>query len=214
MKGSYRIKIGNKRVRYEFVVNRNITIIQGDSATGKTTLINLIMDYYDNGVDSGVKLDCEKTCVVLYGRDWEDKLERIEDSIVFVDEGNKFVKSKDFAKAIRNTDNYYVLITREDLAMLPYSVNEIYGIHQVGKTKLSEPVYNQLYKIYGEFAESETIKPTMILAEDSNVGYEFFCNVCTGQGVKCTSAKGKSNIVKHIYDRPGEKVLIIGDVKL
>ena len=33
-----RIIVENKKIRYDFEVKRNITIIKGDSATGKTTL--------------------------------------------------------------------------------------------------------------------------------------------------------------------------------
>lgn len=42
MKGSHRVIIQNNRLHYEFDIKRNITIIQGDSATGKTTLINML----------------------------------------------------------------------------------------------------------------------------------------------------------------------------
>ena len=211
MKGSYRIKVGNKRVKYDFTVNRNITIIQGDSATGKTTLIRLISDYYDEGVASGVRLDCEKNCVVLRGKDWQESLERIQNSIVFIDEGNKFIASDDFARAIKGSDNYYVIITREDLKALPYSVNEIYGIHQIGKTKINEPVYNEMYRLYGESAMNNLIKPTFVIVEDSNAGYDFFSTICMQKGIQCISAKGKSNIISEMYDRSGEMVLIIAD---
>ena len=47
-----------------------------------------------------------------------------QDSIVFIDEGNEFVKTKDFARAIQQTDNYYVIVTREGLPALPYSVKK------------------------------------------------------------------------------------------
>ena len=36
MTGKYDIEIYNKRVHYHLTVKRNITVIQGDSATGKT----------------------------------------------------------------------------------------------------------------------------------------------------------------------------------
>lgn len=42
MRGRYHIIVQNKRLRFEFDVKRNITIIRGDSATGKTTLYMMI----------------------------------------------------------------------------------------------------------------------------------------------------------------------------
>lgn len=42
MKGKYYITVQNKKLRYELEVKRNITIIRGDSATGKTTLIEML----------------------------------------------------------------------------------------------------------------------------------------------------------------------------
>lgn len=54
MKGEYRVFVQNRRVRYGFVIHRNITVIKGDSATGKTTLVNMIQEYQNGGADSGV----------------------------------------------------------------------------------------------------------------------------------------------------------------
>ena len=45
MKGSYTVFIQNNKLRYEFTINRNITIIRGDSSTGKTTILNLIIGF-------------------------------------------------------------------------------------------------------------------------------------------------------------------------
>jgi len=52
---------------------------------------------------------------------------------LFIDEGNRFVHSKEFAKAIQKTDNYYVIVTREGVESLPHSVEEIYGRRESGK---------------------------------------------------------------------------------
>lgn len=133
MKGKYKIFIQNKRIRYDFEINRNITVLRGDSATGKTTLIQMIQEFDENGDDSGIELNCKKRCRVLYGRDWKARLAVIHDSIVFIDEGSRFVTSKEFAACIQKTDNYYVIAVRESLPALPYSVEEIYGIRNSGK---------------------------------------------------------------------------------
>ena len=131
MKGHIHVTVTNRRIRYDFTIHRNITIIQGDSATGKTTLLSMINDYYNLGESSGVTLSCEKPCVTLSGRNWQPLLATIRDSLVFIDEGNEFVNSEDFAKAIRGTDNYYIIVTREALHQLPYSVLRTPGIREI-----------------------------------------------------------------------------------
>ena len=59
MKGTYKIKISNSKVTFNLELERNITIICGKSATGKTTLIGLIRDYEQLGKASGVTIQCK-----------------------------------------------------------------------------------------------------------------------------------------------------------
>lgn len=174
MKGKHLITIKNNVLRYQFEIRRNITIIKGDSATGKTTLIDMIREYYENGEQSGITLQCDKTCVVLEGRQWKILLEHIRDSIVFIDEGNQFITTDEFASALKQSDNYYVLVTREGLPNLPYSVEEIYGIKNSGKYGTLQQTYQEFYHIYGNVINSIHFNPDIILVEDSNAGYEFF----------------------------------------
>ena len=54
MKGKHRIVVQNKRIRYDFEVKRNLTMIRGDSATGKTTLVDMIREYFENGSASAI----------------------------------------------------------------------------------------------------------------------------------------------------------------
>ena len=49
MIGRVSIKISNQRNSYKFTLNRNITILRGDSGTGKTTLYDMIRDYNNLG---------------------------------------------------------------------------------------------------------------------------------------------------------------------
>ncbi|MED9824932.1 MAG: hypothetical protein UF657_09980 [Blautia faecis] len=42
MKGSHRIIVESRKVKYDFVIHRNITVITGDSGSGKTVLIDLM----------------------------------------------------------------------------------------------------------------------------------------------------------------------------
>jgi len=211
MKGKYKITIQNKKIKYEFEIRRNISIIRGDSATGKTTLVDMIQEYYENGADSGIILSSEKECTVLEGRNWKVQLQTITDSIVFIDEGNQFVSSKEFAAEIQETDNYYVIVTRESLAALPYSVEEIYGIRDSGKYGSLKQIYNKFFHIYAQEQYNTEIIPKIVITEDSNSGFQFFDAICKESNIKCISANGKSNILQAILEQKDSPVLIIAD---
>lgn len=196
MIGIHRVIVSNKYLKYEFSVKRNITVIKGNSATGKTTLLEMLREYNEEE-DSGITVQCDKKCVVLYGKDWERKLQDITDSIVFIDESGRFTKSSDFASAIQNTNNYYVIVSREKLSALPYSIQEIYGIRENGKYMGLKAQYtlNEFYNIYGQQPQKK-FKPEVIITEDSNSGYDFYSAFY--KKIECISAKGKSNILSEI----------------
>ena len=211
MVGAYRVIVQNKKIKFDFEIRRNITILRGDSATGKTTLVEMIQEYEELGSDSGITLQCERNCAVLSGRQWEKQLAGLSQSIVFVDEGNAFTASKEFAAAIQKTDNYYVLVTRESLETLPYSVTEIYGIRTSKHFGDLKQTYNEFFQIYGKPVGTGTLKPAIVITEDSNSGYQFFRSVCTESGIDCKSARGKSNIFKLLLDGKKQEVLVIAD---
>ena len=66
MKGKYEVVVKSRRVQYKFSVIRNITILRGDSATGKTTLIDMIAAYQENGEASGVTVISKTRCFQAY----------------------------------------------------------------------------------------------------------------------------------------------------
>lgn len=209
MKGTHSITVKNNVLQYKFEIRRNITIIRGDSATGKTTLVDMIREYYENGEQSGVTLQCDKQCVVLEGRQWKVLLENIQDSIVFIDEGNAFVASREFAEEVKRSDNYFVIVTRESLATLPYSVEEIYGIKSSGKYGALQQTYQEFYRIYGKQQYDNLFNPEIILVEDSNSGYEFWEYAMQKKNRTVVSAGGKSNIFGKLGSYEDKKVLVI-----
>lgn len=168
MKGKYRIVIKNNRLHYEFEIKRNITIIQGDSATGKTTLINMLRQAENLGESSGIDVISDVPCKILEGSNWKIILENLSGNIFFIDEENSFINTKEFASMVKESDNYFVLITRENLYNLPYSVDEIYGLHESGKYHDTRKVYQQMYHIYS-IEEKFPIEPEKIIVEDSNL---------------------------------------------
>ncbi len=57
MKGRYRVVVSSRRLRYDFELKRNLTIVRGDSATGKTTLVEMILEYISNPSGSYIVSD-------------------------------------------------------------------------------------------------------------------------------------------------------------
>lgn len=210
MKGRHALRIQSAHLRYDMLFTRNLTVIQGDSATGKTTLVDMIQEYLLNGQDTGITLTCDCPCRVIAGNTWREQLAGIQESLVFIDEGNRFVSSADFAEAIRESGNYYVIVTREALHNLPYSVTEIYGIKSSGKFGTLKPVYHQMYRIYGD-EKFLGGKLSSLIIEDSNSGYEFFAKAAGAGQIKCISAGGSGNVFKRLLDIQDERVTVIAD---
>lgn len=148
MKGTYKVSVENNRLHYEFEIKQKITIIRGDSATGKTILVNMLRQAQKFGASSGIDLICEASCKILEGENWKLILENAADTIFFIDNGNTFINTEEFAAAVKKSNSYFVLITRENLHNLPESVDEIYGLHCSGKDRDTRKMYNQLYRIF------------------------------------------------------------------
>ena len=214
MKGSYQVIARNNKVQIKLTISRNLTILQGNSATGKTTLIELIAAYDELGEDSGAFVNCAAPCKVLAGRNWMHDLAAIENSIVFVDEDNAFMRTYEFAHAARHSSNYYVLVARESLPQLPYSVDEIYGLRNTNRSTTKYPVYSRTYastyRVYGN-ASFDGSRPDVVVVEDSNSGFEFFNALCKRSGIPCISAGGKSNVYNAVLERQESNVLVIAD---
>lgn len=210
MKGKYHIIVQNSRVKFEFDIKRNITIVRGDSATGKTTLVSLIDTYDRLGADSGVEVSCSRRCLTVNNSNWESVLNSVSECIVFIDEENTIIKSDDFARKIKDTDNYYVIITRENLPNLPYSVEEIYGIHTSGRYADMRRTYNSFYQLYTVNERSDAEKVETVIVEDSNSGYDFFKGVIADE-INCISAGGKTKIKRTVMDNTGKPLLVIAD---
>lgn len=174
MKGKYKIVIKNNRLHYELEIKRNITIIKGDSATGKTTLIDMVRQFSNFGNSSGIEIISDVSCRVVEGVDWKILVQNIARSIIFIDEENAFIRTKEFAEQVKQSDNYFVLVTRENLYNLPYSVEEIYGLYSSDKYQNTKKVYQHFYRIYTDSLLKTKVRPDKIITEDTNSGYDFF----------------------------------------
>lgn len=211
MIGTVQVSVKNSRNSYTFTLKRNITILSGDSGTGKTTLYNMIADYNLDGKQSGVTISCDKPLIALGRRRWEEDLAEIQNSVIVIDEDNQYIRTREFAKAVQNSSNYYLIITRNYLHNLPYSVEEIYEITG-NKNKKFKHMYNEIDYIYDSPTKGLLpFKPEVIITEDSNSGFQFFHTIAKQNGIECVSARGKSNINLLINSFSDKSIAVIAD---
>ncbi|SCZ76095.1 hypothetical protein [Pseudobutyrivibrio xylanivorans] len=210
MIGKYEIDLYNNKVHYHLTVKRNITVLRGDSASGKSELIRLLSLYNSSPESSGITLKCEKNCNVLTEENWKLFIDTYEERIFFIDEGNSFLQSKEFAEKVKKANHYFVIVSREKMSQLPYSIEEIYGLREnreADKYRVAKRVYNEMYQLYGN-SRPLLSAPTAVITEDSNSGNDFFNEL---YGSKCVSANGKSNIKKMLAQATEDNVLAIVD---
>ena len=160
---------------------------------------------------SGVRLTCDKKCIALRpDSDWQYELGKTADSIVFIDEDAGYVSSEAFAAAMKASDNYYVIFSREPLYNLPYSVEEIYEIKTSNKLHQFKKRYKQ-QKGYLYAKAVGGVKAAAILTEDSHSGFQFYQHLYNGTEVKCASAGSNSSIFSWLQKHHEEGVFVIAD---
>ena len=212
MKGKIDIRVYNKRASFSFTLERNITIVRGDSGTGKTTLYDMVAEHSRLGNSSGVQMSAPCPCVALTDSDWKNQLNHTHSSVVFIDEGAEYIASKAFAVAIQGTDNYYVFFTREDLHELPYSVEEIYEIRTSGKYHAFQKVYKRRDGyVYSAVNGRRKVQGNVILTEDSHSGFQFYQDLYKDTGIRCESAGSNSGIFAWLQTHHQEGVFVIAD---
>lgn len=141
MKGSYSITIRNRKFKYTFTVNRNITVIRGEGGSGKTTLCSLVdqAGVQSSGVQLSVVSEQDPMHLAevlvltptLYKVNFIMLQSQRCPTIFLVDETADFLGTDGFAKAVAESGAYFILITRDNYANLPCSTKEIYTITDV-----------------------------------------------------------------------------------
>lgn len=212
MIGIQQVKVSNRDAVFTFGLYRNITIVRGKSGTGKTTLYDMVADHTRLKDKSGVNISCKKDCVALVDIDWKNQLNGISDSIVFIDEGAEYIKTPEFARSVKNSDNYYVIFSRESLHDLPYSVEEIYEIKPSGKYhKFVKMFKSDKNHIYSTNNTRRKFQFDILLTEDSNSGYQFYKNYFYNTSVVCESSGSNSGIFKWLREHKDKRIFVVAD---
>lgn len=195
METQHDILVQNKRdIQFKITINRKFTLIRGDSATGKSTLFQMVSDARTS-VQAGINIACDVPVVALHETGYKYELSNENGKIYIIDEDFSPVKTKEFAALALKSDNCFIIITRESLPSIPYSYKEIYKIKTSGK-------YHSLERIYMDY---DTItEMDKMVTEDEDSGLEYYQAL---YGDKVTTSHGNSNLSKY----GAQNTLLIGD---
>ena len=186
MVGSKHIKIWDNKSSYDLTLKRRITIIIGDSATGKSKLVDLVSN---KDINPGVRYSSNCGFSSL-GRvkALDAELEANNHSVLFVDEDTGLFLNSQFLDLVFKYDIWFVFITRKDnILNLPYSVKEVYQLKSSGK-------YHTIIPYYDLSRVNSKQNKDWIITEDSKSGKEFFKKL----GYDVLSAGGNDSLVKYI----------------
>lgn len=186
MKGRYEISISNKSLRYEFVVQRKYTIMRGFSASGKSELVRLVKS-------KGVSIKTSGKCKIsILDENYEAMLEKYKGRVFIADESLECINSVEFYIKMQKSDNYFVLISRDKLSHIPFSISEIYELRNNSLVKsYTENVFSSQYEV----VPNKIFKPELVITEDKRSGFEFYS---TGAEFDVKPADGKSNVVYEV----------------
>lgn len=223
MKGQHDITVRIPGAVYKIHVRRNITVLRGNSGTGKSTLVKAIYDINNTKLagqnQTEAVIECNVPVRAIIGNDFEYasfQLSKIQNSIVFIDEDQQWIQSEDFARIVKGSQNYWVLVQRDRLQQLSYSIKEIYELRELDdhEKQLKYPTIKSVvnYNQQAIASNDGTVKeikhkytPDKLIIEDSKSGLELYRALTSKE---CISQFGKLTIVQTIRHQNKELRLL------
>lgn len=205
------LSVHEYKLLYKISLRNKISFLVGDSATGKSRLVEFISRYNRNkeigiGLNEDIVINSDfKNIFTVESKNDLITYSNIRGSLLIVDELYMNIILQNL-NIIKKSENFFLLIFRD---MISNITTGIYDILELCSNKDNGYTVNYSKPIYS-FTEC-TINPEFALVEDSGSGYKFYAGVLS---VKCLSSRGKTRVIKEIYrllDKTDKDLLIIVD---
>lgn len=169
MTGKIDIELQTPLITYHMSLLRNITMIRGDSGSGKSYLCELLQQAIAGEEDIKVTLSQSVNYLVMpentldsrVSKSWSEIIQECQDTVIFIDETCDCWKSGIFSKIIQNTTNYYVIFSRGTHSDISYSVDSILYFDKT-MSDIGPHIYSKQIKLEPVF--SHQITPELIVA--------------------------------------------------
>lgn len=200
MTGIIDVALQTPQITYSMTLKRNITVVRGDSGSGKSYLCSLIEQASQGIEDVSMILSKPVDYLVLprvtqdsrVSRTWQEIVKTCENTIIFIDETCDCWKSGSFSREIQGTSNYYVIFSRGVHADLPYSVDSVLYFEKTMST-LTPCINGE--PLYPECKPLQKVLPLTIVTEDEKAGCVFYQHAYS---IPVESAKSKTKIAKKL----------------
>lgn len=192
-----RVKISTNKVAYDLVLERTISVIRGDSGTGKSYMCDLVHILNQDPDTFGLSIESELPAVKVNEQPNEEWCSSHGKSVIFIDEDVKIKGVDKIIRALRRNGCWVVYISRKNsLKMdLGCATSCVYKIEASGKVRGLKRLI--------EFSDVRNRDYTLC-TEDSNSGNQFF-----GQfGRSVEKLDGNGSLHKSKLDVLSGKILI------
>lgn len=190
-----KLEVADRRISFELVLRRKVTVIRGNSATGKTVLWDMINR---SKINPAVSIHCTRPVYALHDLvSCQSDLDALSGSVLIVDEDSPLYLNREFMNSVLDYNIWIVFITRDDRHLsIPFSMNEIYEFVPTGKvvtmrrlpclsgfhSEISVGIITERNSLYGSFAREMRIPVTEFsqngifnsLRDNSNY-YHLYC---------------------------------------
>lgn len=201
MRGIIDLTVSYGNIRYNLEFKHNISVLLGNSGTGKTALCSLIsqkedddLNHSKSAIDIKVNQNIEVRVLPNVSA-WQALLAEMHNTLVFIDETCSFVISEQFASAIKGTTNYYVIINRASVRTLPYSVFAIYELIKEGNTIKQHQIVGNSRVFDRDNIQLSKVRSALCEDNPSSSGTELYSRVLD---IDCNGAGGNANVAKLI----------------
>lgn len=168
------IKLKHGESRFRLVIKDKITVVVGDSATGKSSLARFVSDKYVNetvirmyskeGIKYKLMSDLTRDNIV-------DTISESKNTIFIIDEDiwERCKGNNEVYRAIRESKYCYFLFTTRSEINLNYSIDSTKVFKETSKVAELKP-----FITVQEYSKDKNVKITDIITEDTGKGYDWF----------------------------------------
>lgn len=205
-----KLDVRDDNIHFELTFDRRINFIIGNSASGKTTLYNMLGSSRE---DNDIIVDTTYDFILAAVDTYEIMIRESKDAIFIFDDLD-VISSASFSDLVKkygiNNNLWFIIMSREDDESLNEAKRLSFSINNIFKLSSENGHYTNIK--YYNYSFPQIKHYDKVLIEDTTSGFDFFSNLYK-QGVVC-STSGKSTIVddtQRLINEGNKNILVLFD---